>query len=139
MKTRPIFGQIARSRAAVFAVACAYLVGSMLVLFHFALDRHAVCLEHNTVHHVTVTGGHASAAAPDDDAPPGVRGYEVESDEHCAFTSFATSTTLRVPPGPGSVTFLDPPLVRLGLRGTTDAIAHISRWRLAPKNSPPPV
>lgn len=135
---RPTFAQLARTRSAALAVAAAYLVGSMLVLFHFALDRHAVCLEHNTVHHVTVADDHA-AAVPDDEAPPGVRGYETETDEHCAFTSFATSTTLRVPPAPGTLTFVDPPLVRLGLRGTTDEIAHISRWRLAPKNSPPPV
>ena len=115
-------------------VAWAYFVGSLLLFFHFAADRHSVCVEHQTVHHVA----HASEDEPPSGSElPQVRSVSLEDDEHCELLQFFQSSTLALKAAPPSIPSKDV-LEVARLRAPAEPAAQaIARWRIAPKQSPP--
>lgn len=124
-----------RDRFVAWMVACLYLGGYLLTFAHFVEERHAPCAEHGAAHHLAESAEVAMSGAHD-----GMRihqGSEVE-DDHCELLQFFRSSTFVLNPSLaldlGSEKVETEPT---SLSATAVRRADNSRWRFAPKQSPP--
>lgn len=111
-------------------VALTYTLGWLLLFAHYVDERHAVCFEHGTTHHVADDADHDEHAA-------GLNAPEDAEHEHCSFLEVVRPAhTL---PSAVTITLLAP------CDAPTDQVAHYVAdrtapkdvWRYAPKTSPP--
>lgn len=125
-----------QKRVTTAFVAWAYLVGSLLISFHFAVDRHAICLEHQTVHHVVDSDASEDVSIG---GLPQLRSVALEDDDHCELTQFFQNPTLSLRAATSDLVPDGALVVRRSPKPVVHDTVAIPRWRLAPKQSPPTV
>ena len=114
-------------------VALTYLVGYLLAFGHVAGERHAVCVEHDTHHHVDV-----DLDADVEDTTQTAQSLPRVDDDHCTLLQFFRSSAHGiVDSAPYAMRAVDdrPPAQTAQPYGQTHASTQL--WRFAPKTSPP--
>ncbi len=117
------------------ALALALALGQVAAAAHFALVRHATCLDHGLAVHVGAESGHAHH--PKTSSPAWVEGDDSSDHghEHCAVAAVRRDAPAEVGAPRSATLCARGPLAampeRAGAPGS-DAV-----WRLAPKQSPP--
>lgn len=122
-----------RTRAfAATLISALYLGATMLGFAHLIAQRHAVCAEHGTLHHVARDTSDVRLSPT-----PGVSPHGWSEDEHCALLHFFQQTSLTFP-APAAMQLVEITADDLAIWQPVEAhLASTDRWRLAPKQSPP--